>query len=82
MISYDTQYMENTDHVCYIYGLSTDVKPTEVGPNSIFIELDTKKLYFYQAASETWAEYAHHLCLLHLDLWLTDHLWKKCLKKK
>ena len=37
-------------------GLSTDTKPTEdIFPNSIFKELDTGNVYFYDATSQTWA---------------------------
>lgn len=35
--------------------LSTDEKPTEgVGNGSILLEMDTSKLYIYDAANETW----------------------------
>ena len=43
-----------------LYGLSTDEKPIEVFghtaiPNgSVFIEIDTKKGYFYDAENKTW----------------------------
>lgn len=32
------------------YGLSTDTKPTVVGNGSAFIEMDTGKIYFFNAA--------------------------------
>lgn len=40
-------------------GLSTDTKPTEIdgkkiGNGSVFIEIDTQNLYFYDLASQTW----------------------------
>lgn len=35
-------------------GLSTDSKPTDCMVNSLFIELDTKKLYFFDG--ENWQE--------------------------
>ena len=42
-------------------GLSTDTKPTEIngqtiGNGSIFIEIDTGKIFFYDETSETWKE--------------------------
>lgn len=43
-------------------GLSTDEKPTELNDNqavdngSIFIEIDTGKIFFYDLDSETWKE--------------------------
>lgn len=42
-------------------GLSTDEKPTEVGDKtigngSVFIEIDTGKLYFYDKENEQWKE--------------------------
>lgn len=42
-----------------LYGLSTDTpKPTEgVGNGSAFVEMDTGKLYFYDAAGATWREW-------------------------
>lgn len=39
------------------YGLSTDTKPTIEVPNgSAFIEMDTGKLYFFDAAGASWVE--------------------------
>ncbi len=43
-------------------GLSTDEKPTEVSGKkvdngSIFIEMDTKKIYFYDLENEQWLEF-------------------------
>ena len=38
-------------------GLAADAKPTEDVPNgSIFVEIDTGKVYFYNAEGETWVE--------------------------
>lgn len=43
---------------CTYYGLSTDVKPTMgVANGSAFIEMDTSKLYFFDAANATWREW-------------------------
>ena len=39
------------------YGLRTDSKPTEgVANGSCFLEMDTGKVYFFNAASSTWVE--------------------------
>ena len=42
-------------------GLSTDTKPTEIngqkiGNGSVFIEINTGKIFFYDETSETWKE--------------------------
>ena len=42
-------------------GLSTDTKPTEIGGKSVdngsvFIEIDTGKLFFYDLDTKTWKE--------------------------
>lgn len=42
-------------------GLSTDTKPTEIGDKtiangSVFIEIDTGKIYFFDGDSKTWKE--------------------------
>ena len=37
------------------FGKSTDEKPSDVGVNSIFIELDTGIIYFYEG-DDTWTE--------------------------
>ncbi len=41
------------------YGLSTDTKPTGItgGNGSAFVEMDTGKLYFYDADNDTWREW-------------------------
>ena len=40
------------------YGLSTDAKPTTgVANGSVFIEMDTSKLYFFDAANAAWREW-------------------------
>lgn len=39
-------------------GLSTDTKPTTDVPNgSIFIEIDTGNIYFYDSANNTWIQW-------------------------
>ncbi len=35
-------------------GLSTDTKPTDCGVNSLFLELDTKDVYYFTGAA--WAK--------------------------
>lgn len=37
-------------------GLSTDTKPSNVGTGSIFIEVNTGKVFFYNQAGDTWIE--------------------------
>lgn len=42
-------------------GLSTDTKPTQIGDitldnGSVFIEIDTGNIFFYDLDSETWKE--------------------------
>ena len=45
-------------HVLDIRGLSTDNKPTVNIPNgSTFIEMDSGKIYFYDADSNEWKEF-------------------------
>jgi len=44
------------------YGLSTDSKPTQagnyyIGNGSLFIEMDTGKIYFYDLANTRWLEF-------------------------
>lgn len=39
------------------YGKSTDSKPTAgIGNGSVYIEMDTGKAYFYDAAASAWIE--------------------------
>ena len=59
-ISQTVQYINNV--ACVIstyYGLSTDIpKPTEgVGNGSAFIEMDTSKVYFFDAGNSEWLEW-------------------------
>lgn len=39
-----------------VYGLSTDVKPTDVPNGSKFVEMDTDKKYLFDAENTTWYE--------------------------
>lgn len=59
-ISQTVQYINNV--ACVIstyYGLSTDTpKPTDgVGNGSAFIEMDTSKVYFFDAGNSEWLEW-------------------------
>ena len=38
------------------YGLSTDTKPTEVPNGSVFLEMNTGKVFVYDAQNATWIE--------------------------
>lgn len=42
--------------VVELYGLSTDTKPTDVGNASLFYEMDTKKLFMFDAQNGVWLE--------------------------
>lgn len=39
-------------------GLSTDTKPTDdrIGNGSLFFEMDTLKIYYFDGATKTWEE--------------------------
>lgn len=40
------------------FGLSTDTKPTDyIANGSVFIEMDTSKVYFFDAANSQWREW-------------------------
>lgn len=42
-----------------LYGLAGDTKPTEgVANGSFFLEMDTGKLYFFDAENTEWKEWA------------------------
>ena len=58
-ISQTVQYINNVACVISIYyGLSTDTKPTDgVGNGSAFIEMDTSKVYFFDAGNSEWLEW-------------------------
>lgn len=62
---YKTEKIENTSGgyrmSVELRGLSTDTKPTQIGENtiengSVFIEIDTGKIFFYDLSTETWKE--------------------------
>lgn len=46
----------NSAKVCDMYGLSTDTKPVDVGNASTFYEMDTKKLFMFDAENGVWLE--------------------------
>ena len=60
MITIDKQIQDVGDTIATnetYYGLSTDSKPTTgVGNGSIFIEINTGKAYFFNAAGNSWVE--------------------------
>lgn len=60
---YKTDVVKNTDNGqtigAELRGMSTDTKPTKIGDKtiengSVFIEIDTQKLFFFDADSQTW----------------------------
>ena len=40
-----------------IYGLSADAKPSNIGNGTCFVEMDTGKIYFYDAGNMQWREW-------------------------
>lgn len=38
------------------YGLSTDTKPTETANGSVFLEMDTSKVFMFDAENAEWRE--------------------------
>ena len=64
MISiFKTDNVRNTEEGQVIFaelrGMSTDTKPTQIGDKiigngSVFVEIDTEKLYFFDADSQEW----------------------------
>lgn len=62
---FKTDNIKNTKNGRVIYGelrgLSTDTKPTTIGTDkigngSVFVEIDTQKLSFFDDVSQTWKE--------------------------
>lgn len=49
-----------TIQVSTYFGLNSDTKPTDdtVGNGSAFVEMNTGKLYFYDAENSEWKEWA------------------------
>lgn len=61
MVTQDKQWQtvgsKDTKNTVF-YGMSTDEKPIANTANgSVFIEMDTAKLYFYDAENTTWYEF-------------------------
>jgi len=59
----NTQTIDNKEYVSGEFrGLSTDTKPIKVGEKyvdngSTYIEMDTKKVYFYDLENQQWREF-------------------------
>ena len=59
----NTKIKPNDDYISVdLRGLSTDEKPTEINGKkvdngSIFIEMDSGKIYFYDLENEQWKEF-------------------------
>lgn len=62
---YKNDNIKNTDEGQTIYaelrGMSTDTKPTtignkKIGNGSVFVEIDTQKILFFDAENEAWKE--------------------------
>ena len=50
-------YADGTPCTVYeMYGLSSDEKPTNVGNASTFYEMNTKKLFMFDAQNKKWLE--------------------------
>jgi hypothetical protein len=49
---------QNTEKGSEIYGMSTDTKPidNEIPNGSIFMEMDTGIIYFYDAETQQWVQ--------------------------
>lgn len=48
---------ENVVEAQRFYGLSSEEKPAAAPNGSCFVEMDTSKLYFYNAAGAAWVEW-------------------------
>ena len=55
MITYYDSYGSGT-HNYNMVGLSTDEKPLNVGNASTFYEMDTKKVFMFDAENKKWHE--------------------------
>ena len=47
----------NKSDIYEYHGISTDTKPLNCPNGSIFLEMDTSKIYFYDAAGAQWLEW-------------------------
>ena len=53
-----TDIKDKNNSILEVIGLSTDTKPTEnITNGSIFIEMDTGKIYFYDKENTQWREF-------------------------
>lgn len=53
-----TDIKDKNNSILEVIGLSTDTKPTEnISNGSIFIEMDTGKIYFYDKENTQWREF-------------------------
>ena len=52
LLANDMENVKCREGVC----LSTDTKPTDWENGSILLEMDTKKVYIFDAANSTWRE--------------------------
>jgi len=59
----NSKIVKNDDSIVVeLRGLSGDTKPTtindkDIGNGSLFIEIDTGKIYFFDLVSKTWKEF-------------------------
>ena len=60
MISYlDYTSYANGKAMCTVCGLSTDSKPTTgIANGSMYLEMDTKKVYLFDEANATWRQFS------------------------
>lgn len=60
MVTYTKAVMSTPETIlAEIVGLSTDSKPTAgIANGSIFIEMNTGKIYFYNEAGSAWVEFS------------------------
>ena len=58
MTKIGTNIKDENSSILEIIGLSTDTKPTDnISNGSIFIEMDTSKIYFYDLQNKQWREF-------------------------
>lgn len=57
-VNYSSQYKAGDALKSYVEaaGLSTDTKPDNVVTGSIFVEVDTGKVFMYDEVGESWVE--------------------------
>lgn len=57
----ENKYLDDKNMEVELRGLSTDTKPTQIkgspiGNGSVFIEIDTGKIYMYDLTNQEWNE--------------------------